>query len=161
MPLPGSPGHGVAKAGDVRSYPICVPPGYRVKAPGDLEQTLFEPDEGPSFTSREKAFENMRKLRVHVRIAAALLPATASKKRAKELAYVDGTDAVVTLYPWGISVHESKGMFRRTFEIARLPGDLPLAATCDVSFSAARGEAEKLPELAARADAICASLRDE
>lgn len=126
-----------------------------------VEETGFEPDEGPTFTQRSTAFENSLKPRVFFRVARALLPATTSERSAREAAFDRDGKAEVKKHPWGFSVRVTDGLRMNVWAFARLATTPPLASSCHVGFGVAKGEAAKLPSLAAQAETICASLRGE
>ncbi len=138
-----------------------MPVGYRMRPRNAVEETGFEPDDGPTFTSRTTAFESSLQPRVFLRVARALLPTTASELRAREAAFDMDGKAAVKQYPWGFSVRVTEGLRMNVWAFARLATSPPLASSCHVGFGVAKGDAAKLPSLAAQAETICASLRGE
>lgn len=156
LPLRGAPGDGLAKAGDVRTFPLCIPPGYRAHRWG-----AFEPDEGPTFHDRDAASRNLRALRIRVSVARSLRGAAESQRTAREASSGAAPDAVVVTHPWGTQVRSTHGMWHTTWSYARLPGEPPLGSSCQVSFGVTKGDEATVPSLLARGDAICASLRRE
>jgi hypothetical protein len=161
VPLRGSPGYGEGKVGDTRTVALCVPEGYRMLQPRALGETLFEPDEGPTFTDRGLALANLAKPRVRVRVSRSLERETVSESRAREAAADTDRTATLEVHPWGISLRKTMGSFTNVYAFAKLATKPPLAAKCHVGFAVQSGDAAKIAAMVADAERICASLRGE